>query len=49
MSTLSRYIFRQAATTTVMIVISLTSLVWIALALRQLNLVTAQARTHSPS
>lgn len=44
MSTLSRYIFRQAATTTVMIVISLTSLVWIALALRQLNLVTAQGQ-----
>ncbi len=44
MSTLSRYIFRQAATTTVMIVFSLTSLVWIALALRQLNLVTAQGQ-----
>lgn len=44
MSTLSRYIFRQAATTTVMIVLSLTSLVWIALALRQLNLVTAQGQ-----
>jgi lipopolysaccharide export system permease protein len=44
MSTLSRYIFRQAAVTTVMIVFSLTSLVWIALALRQLNLVTAQGQ-----
>lgn len=44
MSTLSRYIFRQAASTTVLIVISLTSLVWIALALRQLNLVTAQGQ-----
>ncbi len=44
MSTLSRYIFRQAAATTVLIVISLTSLVWIALALRQLNLVTAQGQ-----
>ena len=44
MSTLSRYIFRQAAATTVVIVLSLTSLVWIALALRQLNLVTAQGQ-----
>jgi len=44
MSTFSRYIFRQAAATTVLIVISLTSLVWIALALRQLNLVTAQGQ-----
>jgi lipopolysaccharide export system permease protein len=44
MRTLSRYIFRQAAATTVLIVISLTSLVWIALALRQLNLVTAQGQ-----
>jgi lipopolysaccharide export system permease protein len=44
MSTLSRYIFRQAAGTTVLIVLSLTSLVWIALALRQLNLVTAQGQ-----
>jgi lipopolysaccharide export system permease protein len=44
MSTLSRYIFRQAAATTVLIVLSLTSLVWIALALRQLNLVTAQGQ-----
>ncbi len=44
MSTLSRYIFRQAAVTTVVIVFSLTSLVWIALALRQLNLVTAQGQ-----
>jgi lipopolysaccharide export system permease protein len=44
MSTLSRYIFRQAAGTTVLIVVSLTSVVWIALALRQLNLVTAQGQ-----
>lgn len=44
MSTLSRYIFRQAAATTVLIVISLTAVVWIALALRQLNLVTAQGQ-----
>jgi lipopolysaccharide export system permease protein len=44
MSTLSRYIFRQAAGTTIMIVFSLTAVVWIALALRQLNLVTAQGQ-----
>lgn len=44
MNTLSRYIFRQAAGTTVMIVMSLTAVVWIALALRQLNLVTAQGQ-----
>ena len=44
MSTLSRYIFRQAASTTLLIVLSLTAVVWIALALRQLNLVTAQGQ-----
>ena len=44
MSTLSRYIFRQAAGTTIMIVVSLTAVVWIALALRQLNLVTSQGQ-----
>lgn len=39
-----RYIFRQAAGSVVMILSSLTGVVWIALALRQLNLVTSQGQ-----
>lgn len=41
---LFRYIFRQAAGSVLMILISLTGVVWIALALRQLNLVTSQGQ-----
>ncbi len=41
---LSRYIFRQAAGAVTLIMLSLTSVVWIALALRQLNLVTSQGQ-----
>lgn len=41
---LFRYIFRQAAGSVVMILASLTGVVWIALALRQLNLVTSQGQ-----
>lgn len=44
MRIVSRYIFRQAAGTMVLIVLSLTAVVWIALALRQLNLVTSQGQ-----
>src|SRR5690349_4134671 len=43
-SILFRYIFRQAAGSVVMILASLTGVVWIALALRQLNLVTSQGQ-----
>ncbi len=43
-SILFRYIFRQAAGSVGMILTSLTGMVWIALALRQLNLVTSQGQ-----
>lgn len=43
-SILFRYIFRQAAGSVLMILSSLTGVVWIALALRQLNLVTSQGQ-----
>ena len=43
-SILFRYIFRQAAGSVLMILASLTGVVWIALALRQLNLVTSQGQ-----
>jgi lipopolysaccharide export system permease protein len=43
-SILFRYVFRQAAGSVVMILSSLTGVVWIALALRQLNLVTSQGQ-----
>ncbi len=39
-----RYIFRQAAGSVLMILTSLTGVVWISLALRQLNLVTTQGQ-----
>ena len=41
---LFRYIFRQAAGSVAMIMASLTGVVWIALALKQLNLVTSQGQ-----
>ncbi len=41
---LFRYIFRQAAGAMAMIMMSLTGVVWIALALKQLNLVTSQGQ-----
>ena len=41
---LSRYIFRQTAGAVLLILLSLTGVVWIALALRQLNLVTSQGQ-----
>lgn len=41
---LGRYVFRQTAGATVLILLSLTGVVWIALALRQLNLVTSQGQ-----
>lgn len=41
---ISRYLFRQAAGAVLLILLSLTGVVWIALALRQLNLVTSQGQ-----
>jgi lipopolysaccharide export system permease protein len=41
---LFRYIFRQVAGTVAMIMASLTGVVWIAMALKQLNLVTSQGQ-----
>lgn len=43
-SILGRYIFRQTAGAVLLILLSLTGIVWIALALRQLNLVTSQGQ-----
>ena len=40
----SRYVFRQSAGTLLLILLSLCGVVWIALALRQLNLVTTQGQ-----
>ncbi|MFA5958352.1 LPS export ABC transporter permease LptF [Hyphomicrobium sp.] len=40
----SRYVFRQAASSFLLILISLTGIVWIALALRQFNVVTSQGQ-----
>ncbi|MFT3730836.1 MAG: LPS export ABC transporter permease LptF [Hyphomicrobium sp.] len=40
----SRYVFRQATTAFLLILISLTGIVWIALALRQFNVVTSQGQ-----
>jgi lipopolysaccharide export system permease protein len=42
--TLSRYVFRQVAGATLVILLSLTSVVWIGVALRQLELMTTQGQ-----
>ncbi len=44
MTILSRYIFRQAAGAVMLILLSLAGVVWIAIALRQLNVVTSQGQ-----
>ena len=44
MSLFSRYIFKQAAAALLLILMSLTGVVWIALALKQLNLMTTQGQ-----
>lgn len=44
MRILSKYVFRQAAGSFLLILISLTGIVWIALALRQFNVVTSQGQ-----
>ena len=44
MSLFSRYIFKQAAGALLLILLSLTGVVWIALALKQLNLMTTQGQ-----
>ena len=45
MQIFSRYVFRQAAGSFLLILVSLTGVVWIALALRQFNVVTSRVRT----
>ena len=42
--TFSRYVLRQVAGTTILILLSLTSVVWIGVALRQLDLMTSQGQ-----
>ncbi len=42
--TFSRYVFRQVAGATILILLSLTSVVWIGVALRQLELMTTQGQ-----
>lgn len=44
MTIVSRYVFRQAAGALLLILSSLSGIVWIALALRQLNIVTSQGQ-----
>src|ERR1700675_3961065 len=44
MRILSRYIFRQTAGALVLILVSLTGITWIAVALRQLELMTTQGQ-----
>jgi lipopolysaccharide export system permease protein len=44
MLTFSRYVFRQAAGVLLLILLSLGGIVWIALALRELNVVTSQGQ-----
>jgi lipopolysaccharide export system permease protein len=44
MKTFARYIFRQAFGATALILLSLTGVVWVAVALRQLNVVTSQGQ-----
>lgn len=44
MTIFGRYVFRQAAGALLLILMSLSGVVWIALALRQLNLITAQGQ-----
>ena len=44
MRIISRYVFRQAAGALLLILLSLSGIVWIALALRQLNVVTSQGQ-----
>ncbi|HEX9881951.1 MAG TPA: LptF/LptG family permease, partial [Hyphomicrobium sp.] len=44
MTIFERYVFRQAGGALLIILLSLSAIVWIALALRQLNVVTAQGQ-----
>jgi lipopolysaccharide export system permease protein len=44
MTIFERYVFRQAGSALLIILLSLSSIVWIALALRQLNVVTSQGQ-----
>src|SRR5688572_29299898 len=44
MTIFERYVFRQAGVALLIILLSLSSIVWLALALRQLNVVTSQGQ-----
>lgn len=44
MNIIQRYVFRQAANAVLLILLSLSGVVWIAIALRQLNVVTSQGQ-----
>ena len=44
MTIFSRYVFRQSAGAVLLILLSLSGVVWIAIALRQLNVVTSQGQ-----
>src|SRR5262245_12804072 len=44
MAIFERYVFRQAGSALLIILLSLSSIVWVALALRQLNVVTSQGQ-----
>ena len=44
MTIFERYVFRQAGSALLIILLSLSSIVWVALALRQLNVVTSQGQ-----
>src|SRR5690606_33943011 len=44
MSTFGRYVFRQVGGALLLILLSLGGIVWIALALRELNLITSQGQ-----
>ena len=47
MRILSRYVFRQTAGALVLILVSLTGVTWIAVALRQLDLMTTEGQKTS--
>lgn len=45
MTIFSRYVFRQTASALILVLLSLTGIVWISLALRELNVVTSQGQS----
>src|SRR5690349_21684929 len=45
MTIFTRYVFRQTASALLLVLLSLTGIVWISLALRELNVVTSQGQS----